>query len=147
MTNNLYKLLLEQEQKKYAIETGAQIHKKLQQITIDSTKKGDPELIKKIKKHNELLPFFNKDSKTEVPIAGYIDGNFVSRRIDRLNIDKESKTIIVLEYKTDTNKQINHDKYISQVLEYKTLLQDAYPAYKIQCYILWPHDFYLEKCD
>lgn len=147
MTNNLHKLLIEQEQKKYAIETGAEIHKKLQQIVIDDTEKGDTDLIKKIKEHKELLSFFNKDSKTEVPIAGYIDNTFISRRIDRLAINDIAKNITVLEYKTDINKQLNHEKYVAQVQEYKKLLQDAYPTYDTECYILWLHDFSLEKCD
>ena len=83
--------------------------------------------------------------KTEVPIAGTINGRFISRRIDRLFTDDENKRVYVLDYKTDTDRAAFHDKYVEQINEYKTLLRDIYPNYEIRGYILWLHDFSVEE--
>ena len=131
---------------KIATDTGKKMHVKMQQIVIDSTFcHGDNELCEKISQHPELTRFFAQESKTEAPIAGYINGQFISRRIDRLIIDDANKTIDILDYKTDTNKNEFIDKYTTQINEYATLLRDIYPQHTIHGYILWLHDFELTK--
>ena len=59
--------------------------------------------------------------------------------------NSQDKTVYVMDYKTDTDKAINHNKYIAQVREYVALLRAIYPDYTIIGYILWTHDFSLEK--
>ena len=139
-------IISQTEHKKIATNTGKKMHVKMQQIVIDSAFcHGDNELCEKISQHPELTRFFAPKSKTEVPIAGYINGQFISRRIDRLIIDDTNKTIDILDYKTDTNKNEFIDKYTAQINEYATLLRDIYPQHTIHGYILWLHDFELTK--
>lgn len=130
----------------FATSRGTQTHARLQNIVIDGANtRGDFELIQQIKSRPELLPFFTSTAGTEVPIAGTINNRFISRRIDRLVIDDTTKTIKILDYKTDANRAIFCDKYMIQLREYAHLLRAIYPGYKISAYILWTHDFSLEK--
>ncbi len=146
MSNKLRDILSQIEHDKFATESGRNTHFKLQHIIITSGhQEGDEELCKKILSCPKLLRFFGSNSKVEVPIAGYLNGRFVSRRIDRLIIDEGNKEIQILDYKTDTNKQAFYEKYIIQIKEYSELLQSLYPDYKITGYILWLKDFSLEK--
>lgn len=145
MTTRLHKILNELERTAHATDTGRHMHAKLQNIVIGATPRGDAELIKKIQSHPELAEFFGADSKTEVPIAGYIDGRFASRRIDRLSINHAAKTLRILDYKTDINRDVMHDKYVRQLGEYVRLLGEIYPDFSVGAYILWTHDWQLEK--
>ncbi|MBO5662679.1 MAG: hypothetical protein J6S12_02350, partial [Alphaproteobacteria bacterium] len=107
----LHDILKRHEQANFATDAGTQMHKKLQWVMIDKDgTSGDPDLIARISAKPELLPFFCASAKTEVPIAGTIKGRFISRRIDRLVVNASDKTVSVLDYKTDTDKTINHDK-------------------------------------
>lgn len=142
----LHDILNHCERTRFATDAGTQMHKRLQRVTIEADKiSGDPDVVACISAKSELLPFFCASAKTEVPIAGTIKGRFISRRIDRLVVNASDKTVSVLDYKTDTDKTINRDKYISQVREYIALLHAVYPDYAIKGYILWTHDFSLEK--
>lgn len=144
MKTLLNKILEDYEKEEFAKKIGTEKHIKMQEIIIDSDlENGDKSLIYHIKQNKKLLPFFSKKSKTEVPIAGYINGIFVSRRIDRLIIKDEE--IQFIDYKTDTNKDKFKDKYIEQLKEYNLLLKDIYKNKKISGYILWLTDFSLEK--
>lgn len=146
MKNTLNNFIKQRIQKKFATDTGTTAHKKLQFIVIDTnTEKGDPNLINKIKSNPELLKLFGSNAKTEIPIAGKINGKFISRRIDRLIVNESEKSVIFLDYKTDTNKEILRDKYVFQMNEYAKLLSDIYTNYSIKCYILWLSDWKLEK--
>lgn len=141
----LHNLLSEQEKTQYAIEAGTKTHKKLQRVLISDTKTvGDIDLINKIKQHPNLVSFFCENSKTEVPVAGTVNGQFISRRIDRMCVNHDTKIIDIIDYKTDTCCDTYHDKYVSQVHEYIKLVQQIYPEYKIKGYILWTHNFFLE---
>ena len=132
--------------KHIATDTGLKIHTILQHLTTKTgLKDSDPDLINKIKQTPELSRFFTKDSKTELPIAGTLNGKFISRRIDRININHTTKTIDILDYKTDTTHDKYYKKYKIQINEYIALLQQIYPDYQINGYILWTHDFLLEK--
>lgn len=145
MSNKIRSILSDIEKQKFATSTGKQIHTLLQYYSESDTKKSDNELCKKISTNKELDRFFCADSKAEVPVAGYINGRFVSRRIDRLSTDHDNKTVYILDYKTDSDKNAFHDKYVAQIKEYKTLLHDIYPKYKIRGFILWLHDVVLEE--
>jgi hypothetical protein len=139
-------ILKTKTQTKQATDTGTKTHLLLQHIVIDNDiEQGNETIVKKIKQNPVLIQFFNKDSKTEVPIAGTINRKFISRRIDRLNINKNKKHIDIIDYKTDTNPEVYRALYITQVREYTQLLKATHPDFTISTYILWTHDFSLEK--
>ncbi len=144
MSNKLNEILSEIKRADYATDTGRKLHAKMQKIkTGDTESRGNDELIAKITKNPQLMKFFTPTSRTEVPIAGNINGKFISRRIDRLVIDDATKNIYVLDYKSDTDKTAYRDKYAAQIREYIALLRDAYPDYTVRGYILWLQDFEL----
>lgn len=146
MTQNLTNFLKEAKNKEFATSTGTQSHAILQRVVIDTgCETGDLDTIQIIKKHPDLQPFFVKNAQNEVPIAGKIRGHFVSRRIDKLLINKTTKTIDFVDYKTDTDRYAYIDKYKNQLREYAELLHSAYPDYQINGYILWLHDWVLDK--
>lgn len=147
MTQSLTKFLQTAEQKAFATKNGTATHILMQHIVIDKDNKntGDKDIIDIIKNRPDLQPFFVSTAKTEVPIAGILNGQFVSRRIDRLIINHDTKTIDFIDYKTDTDKNTFVDKYKTQIKEYADLLHSAYPGYKINGYILWLHDWQLDK--
>ena len=146
MANSLSELIREYDVKKYATDAGIQFHEKLRSVsTIDDNIKVDYELKRRIESCDGLLVFFTKKSETEVPMAGMINGVFTSRRIDRLVVDDENKVVRILDYKTDTDKKANREKYVNQLHEYAHLMREIYPEYKIEKYIVWLHDWTLEK--
>lgn len=146
MTNNLQILLNKIKKSDHATDSGSRMHSLMQHIVIDGKDThGDNELVQQILSHPNLDKFFTPASRTEVPIAGYINGKFVSRRIDRMVIDHDKKTIDILDYKTDIDKSAMVDTYVAQIGEYKTLVRDIYPQYNIRGYILWTHDFSLQE--
>lgn len=146
MTNNLQNLLNKIKKSGHATGSGSHMHSLMQHIVIDGKgTHGDNELVQQILSHPNLDKFFTPASRTEVPIAGYINGKFVSRRIDRMVIDHDKKTIDILDYKTDIDKSAMVDTYIAQIGEYKTLVRDIYPQYNVRGYILWTHDFSLQE--
>ena len=146
MANNLSELLDEYDAKKHAVDTGSAMHEKLRLIRgLSDCDKVDSELKKHIESCVGLSAFFVENARTEVPIAGIINGYFISRRIDRLVVDDENKIVRILDYKTDTEKETRSDKYIAQLGEYEKLMRQIYPKYKIEKYILWLHDWVLEK--
>ena len=146
MANDLSELLNEYDAKKYAENFGIQTHEKLRSVRVlsDCDKVGC-ELQKHIESCDGLAAFFTQNAQTEVPVAGIINGVFVSRRIDRLIVDDENKTVHILDYKTDVDKTTNREKYIKQLNEYSYLMREIYPKYKIEKYVLWLHDWTLEK--
>lgn len=130
-----------------ATDTGTAFHKKMQFVVVDDEHgdKGDKEIIENIRSHPDLMPYFVASAKTEVPIAGEVDGKFWTMRIDRLLIDDKAKEIVFVDYKTDTNKTERIDHYKEQFYKYATLLRSAYPEYKVTGYILWKQDWTLDK--
>ena len=147
MTQTLENFLIGAKNKDFATKTGTQIHAQLQRVIVDGVNgnSGAPELIENIVKHPDIKPFFASVAKTEVPIAGYINGRMVSRRIDRLLINHDLKNIDFIDYKTDADKTAFVKQYEHQLKEYKELLKSAYPGYKINGYILWLKDWNLDK--
>ena len=146
MTQNLTDFLKGFEQKQYATQSGTDMHAKMQHIIVDDDLcVGDTDIIKTIQNRPDLHPFFVKSAQTEVAVAGNIHGHFISRRIDRLLINHDTKTIDFIDYKTDADKNVFIDKYKLQLKEYTDLLKSAYPDHKINGYILWLHDWELNK--
>ncbi len=144
MSNKLRDTLSKITHESFATEAGKKLHLSLQSATLENGNLNN-ELQKVILKDKILSRFFKKDALTEVPVAGYINGHFISRRIDRLVIDEPAKTVLIMDYKSDTNKESFHDKYEKQVKEYLALMRSAYPDYRIKGYILWTTDFSLEE--
>ena len=144
MSNKLNEILSEIKRADYATDTGLKLHTKMQKINAGvSESRGNDQLIAKITKNPHLMKFFTPSSRTEVPIAGNINGKFISRRIDRLVIDDATKNIYVLDSKSDTDKTAYRDKYAAKIRAYNALLRDAYPDYTVRGYILWLQDFEL----
>jgi len=133
--------------KEFATKAGTKMHAILQRVVVDDTvgDAGDGDIVKIIKSKPELMLFFGKNAKTEVPIAGRINGVFVSRRIDRLLLNHDTKTVWFVDYKTDLNKTEFVEKYKKQLNEYATLLKSVYPDYVIKGYILWLCDWSTDK--
>ena len=146
MTRDLTKFLQDAEHKKHATDIGTGMHAKMQHVTVDKDVVcGDADVVNIIKNRADLLPFFVVKAQTEVAIAGFVHGVFVSRRIDRLLINHDTKTIDFIDYKTDTDKSTFIEQYKYQLKEYAELLSSAYPEHKINGYILWLHDWALDK--
>ncbi len=122
------------KRQKFATDAGVVMHKKLQRATRDDDI---------IKLHPELAIFFGPNAQTEVPIAGHMDGKFISRRIDRMVITGDE--ILFVDYKTAINKFMRYANYVAQIKEYHKLLSAAYPAATVRGFILWTYDFTLEE--
>ena len=147
MTNKITDLINDKIRQDYATSSGVATHTRMQHIFFDE--KGAPlsddDIVAYITKHPDLVEYMGPLSKTEVPIAGYINGRFISRRIDRLYVNHNTRTVVVIDYKTDVDKERFYNKYIEQLTEYRRLLADVYPGYTIACKILWTNDFTLEN--
>ena len=143
MTQNLTDFLAIATNKKYATQNGTRIHAKLKNVVIDSNRgnSGDADIINQILHNPNLIRYFSPDAQTEVPIAGIINGVFISRRIDRLLINKSTKTLEFIDYKSDIDKTVFIDQYKRQLNEYAQLLKSAYPDYTISGGILWIQDW------
>lgn len=146
MTSNLSEFLSSKQKQKFATDSGNKAHSKMQYIVIDSgSESGDNELILRIKSHKSLLPYFSQSAYTEVPIAGKINGKIISRRIDRMCVNHNDKSVVFIDYKTDTDKNMFRDKYLKQMNEYSLLLKKIYPDYSVRGFILWLTDFEFEQ--
>lgn len=146
MTNPIIDFVKNADSTKFATFNGRVVHGKLQHVRLGAVQSGDADLIQQIKKSGgDLESFFGENSRPEVPIAGIVHGQFISRRIDRLVIDDAAKCVRILDYKTDIDNEKFRSKYIAQLHEYAELLTQIYPGYKISCYILWLHNWTLEQ--
>ncbi len=144
--NRLNLLITEQGSKNFATNRGKDIHAKLSRIIFHNGNFcGDSDIVAHIKNNPELCEIMGVLSQSEVPIAGYINGTFLSRRIDKLYVNEKIKKIVVLDYKTDANKNLYREKYRVQLTEYRELLKQIYPDFNIVCKILWLNDFTLEN--
>ncbi len=146
MTINLREILQKNSERKFATDAGNAMHARLQRVMIDGVQtRGDADLVAQIQARPELIKFFAPTSRTEVPIAGHINGIFISRRIDRMIIDDVTRTVTIMDYKTDISKTALHEKYIAQLNEYATLVREIYPEYMVHCVLLWTHDWTTEE--
>ena len=147
MSTRLNKLINDKLHQDYATSSGTKTHARMQRVFFnkDGTATGDADIIAKIANRADLVEYMGMLSKTEVPIAGYIGGKFISRRIDRLYVNDKNRTVVVIDYKTDLDKERFFNKYVEQLTEYRKLLSDIYTGYSITCKILWLNDFTLEN--
>lgn len=146
MNNNLHDFLKSRENQSRATDAGRRMHEQMRRIFINGDEtRGDTEILRAVKSRPDLVPFFDANSQCEVPIAGYIRGRFVSRRIDRLHINHDTKTIKILDYKSDTDKTAFYNNYVAQIREYQELMRAIYPGYTVRGFILWLHDFSLQE--
>ncbi|MCL1786087.1 MAG: PD-(D/E)XK nuclease family protein [Alphaproteobacteria bacterium] len=128
----IHEILELRKKKKMATAHGAAIHKQLQAAApMEQIRAAGIERM------------FDEHSRAEVPIAGNINGKFISRRIDRLRITPDK--IEFLDYKTDADKSERMPQYTAQMREYAALLSAAYPGRSTAGYILWLCDWTLEK--
>lgn len=149
MTNRLNELLSQKESQRMAMNTGTNLHSHLGRVFFnsDGAADGDADLVARVAKIPELVELMGPNSKTEVPIAGVVNGRFISRRIDRLYVNNATKTVVILDYKSDTDKKMFYKKYREQLNEYRELLKQIYRHFNISCKILWTNDFTLENLD
>ena len=144
--NKLNVVMRDIESKKFATKRGKDVHTRMSKICFyNGDFVGDEEIISKIKNNPDLYEFMGPLSRAEVPLAGYLNGVFLSRRIDRLYINEKAKKVVVLDYKTDIDKILYYEKYRLQLNEYRELLKQIYPDFNIVCKILWLNDFTLEN--
>src|SRR5574344_1244952 len=100
----LHNILSARDSAMHGTAHGTQMHGRLQHLIIDGPNtRGDSGLVPLIQRNTDLVPFFAPNSRVEVPIAGTINNRFISRRIDRLCVDDDAKSISILDYKTDIN--------------------------------------------
>ena len=146
MKTNLQTILDNLKKSDCATATGTHMHSQMRTIIIDGeNSRGPQNIINQIKSVPNLVDFFTPHAQTEVPIAGYVENQFISRRIDRVIIHHATQEIRILDYKTDTDRTHFFDKYAKQISEYKKLVADAYPGYTVRGFILWLHDFSLQE--
>lgn len=131
---------------KKSTDAGTLMHERLRRVTIDDgVRRGDPDLITHIKSCPGLAQYFTSAARTEVPVAHINDTHCASRRIDRMLIDDATKTILILDYKTDINKNLRREHYAAQLSEYAQIMRRIYPQYEIKTHILWTHDWTLQE--
>ena len=146
MTNELQKLIDAKAKTERTTGLGRFMHARMQMVFCNNgTWVGDADIVAKLKTIPDLMDIMGPDSRVEVPIAGTINGRFISRRIDRLYVNNKAKKVIVLDYKTDIDKSLFYTKYIAQLTEYRKLLEQIYKGFDIECKILWLNDFTLEN--
>lgn len=135
---SMKEVLENKKREDFATSRGSDIHHQLQFLDLNK----DCELARKIKSNQDIMKFFNTNSRAEVPVAGTINGRFYSNRIDRLL--KTDSGILFLDYKTDTDKS-RLPEYEKTMKIYAELLRAIYPMHAVHGYILWLKNFELEK--
>ncbi|MBO4626083.1 MAG: hypothetical protein J5679_02285 [Alphaproteobacteria bacterium] len=146
MAETLRKLLTKYDNTQFATQNGTEMHRKMRALCMKSgALVGDTSIVENINKRPELLGFFGAGSMAEVPVAAIINGKFVSRRIDRMVVDDKNRIVHIIDYKTDTDKAAFRSVYVVQVQEYISIIKKIYPKYRVCGYILWLHDWTLEK--
>ncbi len=146
MTNKISDLMTKIASSEYATTIGRNMHIQMQRVFYTPNGwVGNKDLINHISHIPELREFMGELSRTEVPVAGTINGKFISRRIDRLYVNYDTKKVVILDYKTDMDKKLFFEKYREQLKEYYELLKQIYSGFDIECKILWLNDFTLEN--
>ena len=107
MMNKITDLVNENLRTEYATTNGRNVHAQMQRVFYTPNGwVGNENIINRLSNITELKEFMGPLSRTEVPIAGTINGKFISRRIDRLYVNNDAKKVVVLDYKTDIDKKI-----------------------------------------
>ncbi|MDR0319788.1 MAG: hypothetical protein LBH81_03565 [Rickettsiales bacterium] len=124
MTYKSVKEFLEKnKEQEAAIQAGIDFHKLAERGELPATV---------FEKTPALREFFSDAARAEVPLAGTIGGNFVSRRIDRMTLSEAE--VKFLDFKTGGG---DADDYRRQMSEYSELLSEIYPGKKIRGFIYW----------
>ena len=147
MSNTICDLLDKEDRAAFATGAGTDMHLRLQRMSLDSDALADAGLRERILSCDGLARFFRAPARAEMPVAGIVNGRLLSRRMDRVIIDDTARRVEILDYKTDVDRTLRHDKYIAQVGEYVALMRRIYPEYSVTAYILWLHDWTLERVD
>jgi len=100
-------------------------------------------------RHADFKDFFGGHTRAEVSISGTAktlpEGMIVSGQIDRLCIYPDR--ILILDYKSNRPPPKSEADvaplYMMQMASYAALMQEAYPAHKIDCALLWTDGPYL----
>ncbi len=82
---------------------------------------------------------FNNKSQAEIEVSGYVDGQLVNGKIDRLIIDEQSKNIYIIDFKTHQNikdENLIFENYKPQMFLYYKLIKMAYTEYLVKPAIL-----------
>ncbi|MDR2685367.1 MAG: hypothetical protein LBB23_01175 [Rickettsiales bacterium] len=87
-----------------------------------------------------LSEFFGANARAEVPVAGKINGKFLSRRIDRLVVSESEVKFV--DFKTGSADE----DHSAQMGEYKKILADIYPGKNVSGFIYWLKTGELQKC-
>ena len=146
MCNDICKIMADLDAVNYATNSGTRVHEMLRHVVINGADVcGDMAIVNEIIARPDVAAFFGPASRTEVPVAAIINNRFISRRIDRMLIDKHTQRIKILDYKTDIDRTSRRDKYLAQLREYAAILRRIFPNYEIDGYILWTHGWTLEK--
>jgi ATP-dependent helicase/nuclease subunit A len=105
--------------------------------------------------HPDYAPLFSEHSKAEVPLTGIVslptgEKTVISGQIDRLYIDPATQLVMIVDYKT--NRPAPRDSaniprvYRKQMQSYRSLLEQLYPDYNIETYILWTDHGMMMDC-
>ena len=131
MTNKISDLINKISRSEYATATGRSMHAQMQGVFYGVEGwVGDKNIINSISQIPELKEIMGPLSRTEVPLAGIVNGKFISRRIDRLYVNNYTKKVVVLDYKTDVDKKLFSEKYREQLTEYYELLKQIYNGFE-----------------
>ena len=91
----------------------------------------------------ELAGFFGPNSQSEVSVSGQVQGHPALGQIDRLWVDRATKTVHILDYKTNRPPPKNVDQippaYRQQLDAYGALIQPLYPDFQVRTYLFWTH--------
>jgi ATP-dependent helicase/nuclease subunit A len=120
------------------MEHGTDIHRQLQHLSLSD----GGELAARIGADSNIARFWGAGSRAEVPLAGWIGGDFYSMRIDRMLETPDA--VLFLDYKTDEAKG-RRDEYVQKMRKYAALLSRIFPGKKIIGSILWLRDWKLDE--
>lgn len=99
--------------------------------------------------HTDFDRFFNKKTRTEVPIHGWIENNHIRVILDVLTIFDTEKKIYIVDYKTgaflEKYRMSPPMSYLKQMSLYKRLVQEIYPDYEVVSALLWTEIGWIQK--
>lgn len=132
---------------------GIEIHRLLQKLPHLAEEQWptyvtDPELLESVMKvinNPDTQWIFSKNSQAEVPVLGYYSGELVEGRMDRLVVTDDA--VHIIDYKTGTPTRHTNQRYIKQLLAYKSLIQKVYPTYQVKAWVLWTQNLQMDSIE
>ena len=90
---------------------------------------------------SEFSFFFGPNSRSEVPVTGYIGKNIDSGQEDRLIIGPKKISIVDLNTNVLVPPSVNEvpKQYLAQMAAYKIVLKKIFPTHNVECVLLWTH--------